>query len=159
MPDMLAKLYWQPPIDSPNWANDIWNLNVEIVRPDIGQKSIVLDWVRKQFSAWTDQAEAAFTNRPLTIFIAVHERREICGFACFDVTRRNFFGPTGVSEAWRGKSIGTALLIHCFNAMREAGYEYAIIHAVGPVAFYAKTVGAEVIPDSEAGTYRREINQ
>lgn len=156
MPDMLAKLYWKQ-TDS-TWANDIWNANIEIVRPDIGQKHIVLDWINKTFSyGWMQQAEAAFFNQPITIFIAVQEQRKIVGFACFDSVRRNFFGPMGVGEAWRKSGVGTGLVAHCFAAMREAGYEYAIIHAVGPVMFYAKACGAEVIPDSEAAQYRKEI--
>ena len=34
------------------------------------------------------------------------------------------------------------------------GYGYAIIGDVGPSAFYEKSVGATVIPDSEPGVYR-----
>lgn len=156
MPDMLAKLYWRPAEST--WANDIWNLNVDILRPDVSQMGLVLDWIEANFSnGWAYQAQIAFMNRPLTIFIAVHDSKEICGFACFDATRKNFFGPMGVAESWRKKSIGEALVNRCFEAMRESGYEYAIIHAVGPVAFYSKVCGAEPIPDSEAGLYRREI--
>ena len=33
------------------------------------------------------------------------------------------------------------------------GYAYGIIFAAGPVDFYAKTVGATVIPDSEPGIF------
>jgi predicted N-acetyltransferase YhbS len=156
MPDMLAKLYWEP--RESTWANDIWNADVKIHRPDIGQKPAVLNWILQNFSqGWMTQAEACFRNSPLTIFIAVHDRREIVGFACYDSVRRNFFGPMGVADEWRGKGVGACLLLHCFSAMREAGYEYTIIHAVGPVMFYAKACGAEVIPDSEAAQYRKEI--
>lgn len=159
MPDMLAKLYWNPsPSDDRTWFNDIWNADVEIVRPDIGQKTAILNWIVGRFSrGWADQAEAAFNNRPLTIFIATYRRQEMIGFACWDSVRQNFFGPMGVSEEWRGKGVGACLLLECMKAMRESGYEYAIIHAVGPVMFYAKVCGAECIPDSEAAQYRKEI--
>ena len=49
------------------------------------------------------------------------------GFACYDTTHKNFFGPTGVDAAKRGQGIGTALLLATLHAMREAGYMYAII--------------------------------
>lgn len=161
MPDMLAKLYWKPSAsewDNRTWFNDIDNADIEIILPDISQKSSVLNWILGEFNlGWTDQAEAAFVNRPLTILIAVHRREEIVGFACFDSVRMNFFGPMGVAEKWRGKGIGAVLLLESLRMMREAGYEYAIIHAVGPVMFYAKVCGAEPIPDSEAAQYRKEI--
>lgn len=38
--------------------------------------------------------------------------------------------------------------------MRDIGYAYAIIGGVGPAAFYEKTVGAILIPDSAPGVYR-----
>jgi hypothetical protein len=158
MPDMLAKLYWQR--KDCTWPNDLWNAEIEILRPDIGQKRLVLDWIVTNFNGgWAEQAGAAFQNRPLTIFIAVQDRRKIVGFACFDAVRRNFFGPIGVAESCRNSGVGSGLVAHCFGAMREAGYEYAIIHAVGPMAFYSKVCGAEPVPDSEAGLYRREIVQ
>ena len=37
--------------------------------------------------------------------------------------------------------------------MRTLGYGYAIIGDVGPSAFYERTVGATLIPDSEPGVY------
>lgn len=43
--------------------------------------------------------------------------------------------------------------------MREQGYAYAIIGGVGPVEFYAKTVGAVVIEGSDPGIYRGMIRE
>ena len=37
--------------------------------------------------------------------------------------------------------------------LADLGYAYAIIGAAGPVEFYAKAVGATVIPDSSPGVY------
>ena len=37
--------------------------------------------------------------------------------------------------------------------LADLGYAYAIIGAAGPVEFYAKAVGATVIPDSSPGIY------
>ena len=41
-----------------------------------------------------------------------------------------------------------------FYALRAEGYAYAIIGGVGPVAFYEKCVGAQVIPGSTPGVYK-----
>jgi hypothetical protein len=65
------------------------------------------------------------------------------GFACYDVTCRGYFGPTGVLESERGKGIGTHRLIRPLSGLRELGYAYAIIGAAGPVDFYAKTLSVE----------------
>ena len=78
----------------------------------------------------------------------------VLGFACYDATAKDFFGPTGVMESQRGKGIGAALLIACMQAMAAEGYAYAVIGGAGPVAFYEKVVGATVIPDSVPGPYR-----
>ena len=65
--------------------------------------------------------------------IAVREsgddQKEIVGFACYDATCMNFFGPTGVKESERGKGVGKALLLAALHAMKEQGYAYAIIGA------------------------------
>ena len=53
----------------------------------------------------------------------------------------------------RGKGVGTALLLACLHAMYDVGYGYAIIGAAGPVEYYRKTVGAQVIEDSWPGFY------
>jgi len=58
-----------------------------------------------------------------------------------------------VIDAAQHKGIGRALLLASLSALREMGYVYAIIGAVGPVRFYQKTVGAIIIPDSEPGIY------
>ena len=82
------------------------------------------------------------------------EGEALVGFGCYDTTMRNFFGPTGVLEAYRGRGIGFALLLVCLHAMAADGYGYAIIGAAGPVDFYSKAVGALAIDDSWPGVYR-----
>ena len=97
--------------------------------------------------------QIAFGRQPISCFIAVREAR-ILGFACHDVTFRNFFGPTGVKLEVRKNGIGTGLLFACLEDMRQQGYGYAIIGGVGPMAFYSKAVGAVPIEGSEPGIYR-----
>jgi predicted N-acetyltransferase YhbS len=81
----------------------------------------------------------------------------VVGFACYDVTAKGLFGPLGVTESFRGRGIGKALLLKCLLSMREEGYAYAIISWVGAAEFYRRTVGAQVIEDSFPGVYRRSI--
>lgn len=76
------------------------------------------------------------------------------GFACYEATCRNFFGPTGVGQEARGKGVGTALLLACMHAMKADGYAYAIIGSAGPVDFYAQTLGAVKIENSTPGIYK-----
>jgi len=98
--------------------------------------------------AWVDESQRCFVHSPPTCFVAIADG-QIVGFAAYEVTRRNFFGPTGVSDAHRGRGIGRALLLASLNAMRELDYKYAIIGWVGPADFYHRCVGATLIPGSE----------
>jgi GNAT superfamily N-acetyltransferase len=103
-------------------------------------------------AAGADEVEAAFSYQPITCFIATYEKR-IVGFAAYECTRRNYFGPTGVHPDFRGKGIGKALLLASLRAMLELGYAYAIIGGVGPTEFYSSCAGAILIPDSTPGVY------
>ncbi|WP_417310442.1 GNAT family N-acetyltransferase [Devosia sp.] len=115
---------------------------------------IVTDWVRTHFSAyWVSEVTVAMAHQPPGCLIAVVDG-ELAGFACYDATARGFFGPTGVSERYRGRKLGLALLYHALMAMRAQGYAYAIIGAVGPVAFYADAVGAVPIPSENEDIYQ-----
>ncbi len=101
---------------------------------------------------WADEAELAFSHMPISCYIATHERK-IVGFAVVDVTARGFFGPTGVDPAYRGRGLGTALLIAALHGLRELGYVYGVIGWAGPVSFYMKTVNAIPIEGSVPGIY------
>ncbi len=110
-------------------------------------------FVEQNFSAaWADEISVAYANKPVSVFIAARER-QVVGFAAYECTRKSFFGPTGVRANERGRGAGTALLVACLWGLREMGYVYGIIGGAGPTEFYARTVGATVIPDSEPGIY------
>lgn len=94
-----------------------------------------------------------FQTHPITCYIATRGK-QILGYACYNATAPDFFGPTAVAEAERGKGIGRALLLRSLASLREEGYGYAIIGGVGPAAFYEKTVGATLITGSTPGVYR-----
>jgi predicted N-acetyltransferase YhbS len=146
MPDLLVNLLRLPPLEEPGQQ-------ALIRRAQPFELSAVRKFIEENFSAsWADEVSVGFANKPVSVFIATRDQR-IVGFAAYECTRRGFFGPTGVIEQERRKGIGEILLLACLWSLREMGYVYAIIGAVGPVRFYQKAVGAIVIPDSEPGIY------
>ena len=157
MPDMLVKLYDLP--DTSALYKKLADQGIKIIRPMTPNKTKVVEWVREHFrDGWADEISAAFTHFPVSCFIAYDENeKKILGFAGYDCTYKDFFGPTGVDETQRGKGIGGALFLRCMEAMRDEGYGYAIIGSAGPVDFYNKMSGAIVIEDSSPGIYKELI--
>ena len=141
--DMLVNLYRLPeekPVEG-----------VSIVRALPPDRTRILKWVREHFGeGWEAECATALSAQPNTCFIARQDGACI-GFACYDATARGYFGPIGVDEDARKTGIGRALLLRCLYAMREAGYGYAVIGWCTEAAgFYAHTVNAIPIPDSES---------
>lgn len=150
--DMLVKLYDLP--DSRELREKLAQAGVSLRRALAPEKHKVIGWIIENFSDyWASEADVAFSREPVSCFIATR-KGAILGFACHDVTCRNFFGPTGVSPKAQKGGIGTALLLACLEDMKHAGYGYAIIGGVGPAEYYAKAVGAVPIEGSDVGIYR-----
>ncbi len=154
MPDMLVKLYQLP--DSKPLYDRLAAQNIRIVRPMTPNAGKVFQWVQSHFSdGWAHETSTAFSRTPVSCFVAYDdEKKEILGFAAYDCTAKDFFGPTGVAEEHRHRGIGGALLLRCLEALRDEGYGYAIIGSAGPVDYYKKLCGAEIIADSVPGIYR-----
>lgn len=111
-------------------------------------------WVREHFSEyWVSEVTVAMAHQPPGCLVAVVDG-ELVGFACYDATARGFFGPNGVAESHRGKTIGLALFYHTLAAMKAQGYAYAIIGSAGPVDFYVKAVGAVPIQADKEDIYQ-----
>ncbi|WP_257351050.1 GNAT family N-acetyltransferase [Pseudalkalibacillus decolorationis] len=124
-----------------------------IRKPLPPEKHIVVEWVKEHFSEkWASECDVACAQTPASCLIAVEDGK-LLGFACYDVTCLNFFGPTGVHETARGEGIGHALLVESLKEMKHMGYAYAIIGGAGPVSFYKRAVGAIDIPGSDKGVY------
>ena len=150
MADLLVKLYALPR-DAGAGATGM------VRRAMAFEKHIVLTWVRTHFGpAWGSECDVAFGNRPISCLVAVGDGA-LLGFACYDATCRGFFGPIGVAEHARRQGIGRALLLATLQAMRAAGYGYAVVGGAGDPAFYVRTVGAIEIPDSTPGIYRDRL--
>ncbi len=157
MADMLVKLYDLP--DSAPLYEKLKAEGIEIIRPMSPNRDRVLAWIREYFGdGWASEVTIAFGSHPINCFIAVDKKeRKILGFAGYDCTVKNFFGPTGVQKEYRGRGIGKALLFKCLEAMRDDSYGYAIIGDAGPVDFYAKACGATVIEGCQPGVYKDMI--
>ena len=152
MPDMLVKLYDLPSVEP--LVTTFEGQGIVIRTAMAYEKEQVVSWVRDSFGeGWASECDVAFSHQPVSCFLAT-EAGEILGFACYESTCKDYFGPTGVAEAKRGLGIGKALFLSCLHAMAAIGYAYAIIGSVGPAEFYAKTAGATVIEGSSPGIYR-----
>lgn len=154
MPDMLVKLYDLPALEPIRQEMKEQKITV---RPGLApEKHIVLAWIEKTFGpGWASEADVAFANHPVTCLVAIdEEKQQIAGFACYEATIRNFFGPVGVDPEYRKKGIGKALFIESLYGLKQLGYGYCVIGGAGPVDFYTQTAGAIVIEDSMPGVYR-----
>ncbi|MHC2333048.1 GNAT family N-acetyltransferase [Bradyrhizobium sp. USDA 4454] len=150
--DMLVKLYALP--NSRPAYDRLQQGGIVMRRALAPEKHKVTAWVRETFSeAWASETDVAFSRQPVSCFIATQQKK-IVGFACYDATCRNFFGPTGVAPAAQQGGIGKALLFACLEDMKYQGFGYAIIGGVGPAEFYEKAVGAVAIDGSAPGIYR-----
>jgi hypothetical protein len=158
MQDMLVRLLELP--DTSKEENILFEKESIIFRKPIApEKSIIVQWVNKHFSKnWADETEAAFSALPVNCFIAQREQ-EILGFACYESTFKNFFGPTGVLQTERGKGIGKILLVKSLLGLRDMGYAYAIIGGIGPASYYEKVVDATIIEKSEKSIYQNLLKQ
>lgn len=117
------------------------------------ERAHLMQFINKHFgTGWAAEVEMAFSQHPVTCYIATYKSK-IVGFAAYECTGRDYFGPTGVDPAYRNRGIGRLLLVRCMQALRELGYAYAVIGGAGPQDFYAKGVGASLIPDSSPGVY------
>lgn len=156
MSDMLVKLYALP--ECYEEVKELEKKGIYIRKPIAPEKSYMVGWIKKHFGAnWANEFEVAMGRSPVTCYVA-SKNNEMIGFACFDVTCKCFFGPTGVHTDYRGLGIGRVLLIKAMEGLREMGYGYAVIGSAGPVKFYEKTLGAMEIPDSTPGIYKNFIS-
>jgi predicted N-acetyltransferase YhbS len=121
--------------------------------------SVVREFVIREFTVgWADEISIGYSRQPVSIFIATRDN-SVIGFAAYDCTRRNYFGPTGVSAQERKKGIGKALLLVALHGLREMGYAYAIIGSAESPEFYATAVGAIEIENSAPGVYADPIGK
>ena len=157
MADMLVKLYNIP--YSHDIEENLSKSGIRIKKALAPDRSRIIAFSRTcAKDDYSDEVQAAFSNNPITCYIATRGK-EIMGFACYEATARNFFGPMAVLESKRKKGVGKALLLKALESMRELGYAYAIIGwpANSAVSFYKKCVDAIMIDEKSPGVYKRMI--
>ncbi|MGI8926637.1 MAG: GNAT family N-acetyltransferase [Tepidiformaceae bacterium] len=155
MPDMLVKLYDLPGSDGER--RRLESEGVTCRRAEGYERTAVVAFVAQRWPRWQDEATAGFARVPPTVFIA-SRGGEVVGFAAYNVTRPDYFGPTGVDEGQRKRGIGGLLLLQSLEALAAEGYAYAIIGGVGPASFYERAVGAITIAGSDPGIYRDRLS-
>lgn len=158
MADMLVKLFALQP--APALAQRLQAEGVRIRRALPPDRDRVIGFVRENFPEFAAETACAFSHLPVRCYIAT-EGKNLVGFACYEVTAPDFFGPTAVLASHRRRGIGRALLLASLLALKEFGYAYAVIGwpARDAVAFYQNVVGAMPIPDDTLGLYRDMIEQ
>jgi GNAT superfamily N-acetyltransferase len=156
MSDLLVRLYALPPLAPALAALDAQG--IEVRRAFATERPQVTQFAREHGSdGWAAECEVAFARAPLSCFVAVERNvdatQTLIGFAVYEATCRDFFGPELVHPEARGRGIGRALVLAALHAMRAEGYGYAIIGWASEPDFYRKAVGATVIDGSEPGIY------
>jgi len=164
--DLLVRLYDLQPLAPA--VDALERHGIEVRRALSFERPQVTQFAREHGSeGWAAECEAAFARMPLACFVAVERSAKtvaptpvpvdvsdtLIGFACYEATCRNFFGPQLVHPTARGRGVGKALLLAAMHAMRAEGYSYAIVGWASSVEFYRKAVGATVIEGSEPGIY------
>jgi hypothetical protein len=66
---------------------------------------LIQSWVREHFSEyWVSEVTIAMAHQPPGCLVAILDG-QLVGFACYDATARGFFGPTGVAESHRARTL------------------------------------------------------
>ncbi|WP_437738217.1 GNAT family N-acetyltransferase [Sorangium sp. So ce1335] len=151
MPDMFVNLLKLPPLDPV--FEGMRRASVVVRRAAPYEITPVRRFIERHFTtAWADEISIGYANKPVSVYLAIRGG-EVIGFSAYECTRRGFFGPIGVAEGERGNGVGHALLLASLHGLAQMGYAYGIIGGVGPADFYARAVGATLIPDSTPGVY------
>jgi len=154
--DLLVKLYEVK--EDRALEERLREQGIKVVRLLPPNYDMLLEFIAAHFSkGWVSEAKAALFNHPASCYVAAKDGK-IIGFACYNATAKDYFGPTGVAEEYRGLGVGKLLLLKCMLALKEEGYSYAIIGwSDDATPFYQKVVGAVEIPGSIPGTYGQMV--
>ena len=143
--DMLVPLLALPPVGPQR--ERLRDQGIAVRRAKVWEAGLLRDFIVEHlFPPWAEEAAVAFSNKPISAFLAFEGVRTV-GFAAYECTYRGVFGPVGVDAPYRERGIATVLLHECLASMREMGYIYAIIGQAGPRAFFEKACGAMAVPE------------
>ena len=103
MPDMLVKLYDLPEDAQTACPRDE---SVQIRRAMAPDKFRVVEWVKEHSGlSAAGECDVCFARPAVSCFIATRGKK-ILGYACYDATAPDFFGPTRVLDEEQGGGIG-----------------------------------------------------
>lgn len=115
-------------------------ITVRRARPDDRTSITVLCETHNHYG-WAIETGMGLAKDPVTVFVAEREG-QICAFATHSVCGPIHFGPMLTAPDLRGLGIGSVLLKCCLLDWQRAGVERCEIVWAGPLAFYARAVGA-----------------
>jgi predicted N-acetyltransferase YhbS len=124
---------------------------IAVRRAEGADRTWVCEGVAREMTApvpgrrWAYLAAQAFRRDPPTLEVAEDARTgAFLGFAAYDAARWGTLGPMGVAPGARGAGVGGVLLRRCLRDLREDGHARGEIFSVGPIPFYARTIGARI---------------
>jgi len=119
--------------------------NIIIRRAGYEDHDNIMKFIDKHFPLWRAEVENTFLSLPISLHIALLNG-DIKAFSAHNGNNfgTGWFGPMGTHPDLRGKGIGGILLKRCLQDIKTWGLSKSIIPWVGPVSFYARTVGAVV---------------
>jgi GNAT superfamily N-acetyltransferase len=106
-----------------------------------GDEAELAPWLRRHWPAWEDEVLRGVAQGTVAVS---RDADDLTGVCAWDVNRAGWLGPMAVRPDLRGRGVGTPLLLASLHRMATAGHRRAVIAWVGPLAFYAKAVGAAV---------------
>jgi mycothiol synthase len=132
---------WDTAADAERLAREGWQIR-RLLPEDRDAFEV---WLRAEWNpGWLYEGLAAYRNDPISAFIATHAG-QIRAFACHNVSGfENSFGPIGTDHTTRGLGVGRVLLRRCMADQRVLGHDRSEICWIGPIAFYARGVGANI---------------
>jgi len=118
---------------------------VTVRRARTADAPAVAAFLSEHWPAWRAEVEVAFGQNPIALHLALRGA-EVLGFSAYDTNNigTGWFGPMGTAPVARGLGIGAVLLKRCLRDIKAQGLERAVIPWVGPVRFYANSVGATI---------------
>lgn len=117
----------------------------QVRRATLDDRPRVLEFINRHFGrVWQFEADHAFRNDPVTLFI-LEEDGEIAGFSAHEANNRGLgtFGPTGVAPSMRRRGFGSLLLQASLADLHEAGFRETVIPWTDAIEFYKASCGAK----------------
>lgn len=143
MPDMLVKLYDLPEDAQTACPRDE---SVQIRRAMAPDKFRVVEWVKEHSGlSAAGECDVCFARPAVSCFIATRGKK-ILGYACYDATAPDFFGPTRVLDEEQGGGIGRGAAAAQPRGHACGGLRLCSHRRRGPAGVLQKVCGRDADP-------------